>query len=162
MGCIHHLIKFLPNLAERSEPLRPLLAKANTKSQNKLNWNEKHTEAFNKIKLQIQNITENKHFDTEKQTRVRCDASKRGLGACLEQKYGTNWEPVAYASRFLNKSEQRYSTNELKLLAVVWSLEHFKYYLYGTQFILQTDHQALLSALKENRGNKTYQSRLTR
>ena len=58
--------------------------------------------------------------------------------------------------------EQRYSTNELELLAVVWALEHFKYYLYGSQFTLQTDHQALLSALKENRGNKTYQSRLTR
>ena len=86
MGCIHHLIKFLPNLAELSEPLRPLLSKANTKAQNKLDWNEKHTEAFNQIKIQIQNITENKHFDTEKQTRVRCDASKKGLGACLEQK----------------------------------------------------------------------------
>ena len=162
MGCIHQLIKFLPNVAEMSEPLRPLLSKANTKSQNKLNWNEKHTEAFNEIKLQIQNITENKHFVTEKPTRVRCDASKKGLGAGLEQKYGNNWEPVAYASRFLNKLEQRYSTNELELLAVIWSLEHFKYYLYGSQFILQTDHQALLSALKENRGNKTYQSRLTR
>ena len=64
-----------------SEPLRPLLSKANTKSQNKLNWNEKHTEAFNEIKLQIQNITENKHFDTEKQTRVRCDASKKRTGS---------------------------------------------------------------------------------
>ena len=32
MGCIHHLIKFLPNLAHISEPLRPLLSKANTKS----------------------------------------------------------------------------------------------------------------------------------
>ena len=50
----------------------------------------------------------------------------------------------------------------MELLAVVWSLEHFKYYLYGSQFLLQTDHQALLSALKENRGNKTHQSRLTR
>ena len=44
----------------------------------------------------------------------------------------------------------------------MWSLEHFKYYLYGSQFTLQTDHQALLTALKESRGNKTYQSRLTR
>ena len=69
---------------------------------------------------------------------------------------------MAYDSRFLNKLEERFGTNELELLAVVWSLEHFKYYLYGSQFILQTDHQALLTALKENRGNKTYQSRLTR
>ena len=41
-------------------------------------------------------------------------------------------------------------------------MEHFKYYLYGSEFILQTDHQAILTALKENTGNKTYQSRLTR
>ena len=93
---------------------------------------------------------------------MRCDASKKGLGACLEQKFGHIWKPIAFASRFLNNLESRYSTNELELLAVVWSLEHFKYYLYGTEFILQTDHQSLLSALKENRGNKTYQSRLTR
>ena len=62
----------------------------------------------------------------------------------------------------MNRLEERYSTNELELLAIVWALEHFKYYLYGNKFILQTDHQALLSALKNNRGIKTYQSRLSR
>ena len=58
--------------------------------------------------------------------------------------------------------EDRYSTNELELLAIVCALEHFKYYLYGNKFTLQTDHQALLSALKNNRGNKIYQCRLSR
>ena len=127
MGCIHHLIKLIPNLAELSEPLRPLLSKANTKSQNRLDWKEQHTVLFNKIKERIKNITENKHFDTSKQTRVRCDASKKGLGACLEQKSGKNWETIAFASRFLNNLELRHSTNGLELLAVVWSHEHFKY-----------------------------------
>ena len=89
------------------------------------------------------------------------DSSKKALGACLEQKHGSTWETIAFASHFLNNLESRYSTNELELLAVVWSMEHFKYYLYGSEFILQTDHQALLTALKEKRGNKTYQSRLT-
>ena len=84
------------------------------------------------------------------------------MGACLEQKQGHIWKPVAYASRFLNKLEEKYSTIELELLAIVWALEHFKYYLYGNKFTLQTHHQALLSALKNNRGNKTYQSRLSR
>ena len=87
---------------------------------------------------------------------------KKGLGNCLEQKYGSTWETIAFASRFLNNLESRYSTNERELLAVVWSMENFKYYLYGSEFMLQTDHQALLTAFKENRGNKTYQSRLTR
>ena len=107
-------------------------------------------------------MKENKHFETNRTTRVRCDAKKEALGACLEQKYNYGWHPIAYASRFLNNNQQRYSINELELLPVVWSLEHFKYYLYGLRFTLQTDHQALLSALKDNRGNKTYQSRLTR
>ena len=62
----------------------------------------------------------------------------------------------------MNRLEKRYSTYELELLAIVWALEHFKYYLYGNKFTLQTDHQALLSALKNNRGIKTYQSRLSR
>ena len=104
--------------------------------------------AFNQIKEQIKKITENKHFDTSKQTTERCDASIKGLGDCLEQKGGNNWETIAFASRFLTNLESRYRTNELEILAVVWSLEHFKYYLYGSQFILQTDHQALLTALK--------------
>ena len=71
MGCIHHLIKFIPNPARLSEPLRPLQSKANTKSQNKVDWKDKHTAAFNEIKAQIKQITENKHFDTSKQTRVQ-------------------------------------------------------------------------------------------
>ena len=82
-GCIHHLIKFIPNLA---------------KSQNKLDWKDNHTIAFNDIKAQIKQITENKHFDISKKTRVRCDASKKGLGACLEQKIGQIWKPIAFAS----------------------------------------------------------------
>ena len=70
--------------------------------------------------------------------------------------------PKRLASKFLNKNKKGYSINELELLAVVWSLEHFKYYLIGSHFTLQRDHQALISALKINRGNKTYHSRLTR
>ena len=80
MGCIHHLIKFTPRLAEISEPLRPLLSKSNTKAQNKLDWKEENTKAFENIKKQIINITENKHFDITKDTRVKSDASKKGLG----------------------------------------------------------------------------------
>ena len=162
MGSIHHLVKFIPNLALLSAPLRPLLTKSTQKTPKKLVWEDKHIIAFNKIKQAIKTIVEQKHFDINCQTRVKCDASKESLGACLEQKQNNTWHPIAYASRFLNTNEQRYSINELELLAVVWSLEHFKYYLFGSHFTLQTDHQAQLSALKNNRGNKTYQSRLTR
>ena len=57
---------------------------------------------------------------------------------------------------------KKYSTNELKLPAVVWAVDRFKHYLLGDEFVIATDHKALTSALGENRSNKTYQSRLTR
>ena len=102
MGSIHHLIKFIPNLAEISEPLRPLLRKENVTASNKLKWEDKHTKTFENIKSQIAKIVENKHFDVDKETRVKCDASKLGLGATLEQKTDNIWHKIAFASRFLN------------------------------------------------------------
>ena len=126
MGSIHHLIKLIPNLSELTAPLRPLLSTKNCIKGSKLKWSSEHDVAFNQNKKTITQIIENKHFDTTKPTRVTCDASKSGLGACPEQYLENYWYPIAYDSRFLNYNEQKYSTNELELLAVVWSLENFK------------------------------------
>ena len=86
--------------------------------------------AFNKIKNKIHQIIEIKHFSTTEQTRVKCDASAKGLGLNVEQKHNNEWHTTAFASRFLNNLGSRDSTNELELLAAVWSLEHFKHYYY--------------------------------
>ena len=84
------------------------------------------------------------------------------MGCALEQRTPNGWHTVAFASRFLNSVEDRYSINELELLGVVWSVEHFKYFLYGKPFTVITDHRALLSIMRANRSNKSYDSRLTR
>ena len=72
------------------------------------------------------------------------------------------WKPISYASRFLTELEAKFSINELELLAVVWAIEHFKNYVYGETFGVVSDHKALQSVLKANKGNKTFSSRLTR
>ena len=102
------------------------------------------------------------HYNPQFETRIKCDASRSGLGAALEQLTVDGWKPISFASRFLNSSEERYSINELELLGVVWSIEYFKNYLYGKEFTVITDHRALLSILKEHRSNKSYNSRLAR
>ena len=94
--------------------------------------------------------------------RIKCGLSRQGLGAALEQLDCVGWKTVAFASRFLNNNEERYSINELELLGVVWAIEYFKYYLFGKNFTVLTDHRALLSVLKSHRSNKSYNSRLTR
>ena len=58
--------------------------------------------------------------------------------------------------------EDRYSINELELLGVVWSVKHFKFYLYGKPFAVITGHRALLSIMRENRANKSFKSPLAR
>ena len=80
----------------------------------------------------------------------------------LKQLDCEGWKTVAFASRFLNGKEERYSINELELLGVVWAIEYFKYYLFGKTFTVLTDHRALLSILKSHGSNKSYSSRLTR
>ena len=44
----------------------------------------------------------------------------------------------------------------------MWSVEYFKYYIFGRSSTIITDHRALLSVMKEYRSNKTYNSSLTR
>ena len=115
------------------------------------------------IKTAIANLTKIHYYDPKMATRVNCDVSHSGLGATLEQQTAEgDWVPIAFASRFLNIQEKKYSTNELKLLEVVWSVDRSKHYLLGKEFVIATDHKALVSVLDENRSNKTYQSRLTR
>ena len=76
--------------------------------------------------MKIAEATENKHFTPDIETRIKCDACRKGLGCALEQRTPNGWHAVAFASRFLNSVEDRYSINELELLDVVWSIEHFK------------------------------------
>ena len=108
------------------------------------------------------NATTKSHYKPQLESRVKCDASRSGLGAALEQLTVDGWKPIAFASSFLNSCEERYSVNELELLGVDWSIEYFQHYLYGKNFPVIKDHRALLSIMKENRSNKSYNSRLTR
>ena len=129
MGSIHHLTRYIPKLAQTAAALRPLLR--NTEKNRPLEWSTEHNTAFNNILKLVSEITQNKHFDQHLDTRIICDASTTGLGAALEQFSPEGWVAVAYASRFLNSLEEKYSINELELLGVVWAIQHFKYYLYG-------------------------------
>ena len=160
MGSINHLTRYIPKLAQIATALRPLLK--NAKKNKPLDWCTEHNTTFKNILKMVSEITQNKHFDQHPDTRIVCDASTTGLGAALEQHSPEGWVAVAYASRFLNSLEEKYSVNELELLGVVWAIELFKYYLYGKHFTVITDHQALISALNASERSKTSQSRLTR
>ena len=85
------------------------------------------------------------YFDVNAETTLQTDASKKGLGACIIQK----GKVVYYASRSLTKTEQNYQNLEKEALGTIWGMEKF-HYLYGKEFILETDQKPLVSIYKKH------------
>ena len=71
-------------------------------------------------------------------------------------------QPIAFASGYLNGAEKNYLIRELELLAVVWGLEKFRFYLYGKVVHLYTKHHALEPLKKWNQAYWQNSARLTR
>ena len=70
---------------------------------------------------------------------LETDASNVGMGAALRQDY----IPVAYTSICLSKSEKKYNITEKEVLAVIWRIKKFQFYLTGKRSVLVTDHKAI-------------------
>nr|GEU39155.1 putative reverse transcriptase domain-containing protein [Tanacetum cinerariifolium] len=80
---------------------------------------------------------------------VYCDDSHKGLGVVLMQKE----KVIAYASRQLKVHEKNYTTHDLELGAVVFALKMWRHYLYGTKYVVFTDHKSLQHILDQKELN---------
>ena len=67
------------------------------------------------------------------------DTYKDGLGCVLMQ----SRRVVAYVSWQLKNHEQSYPTHDMELVAIVFTLKVWCYYLYGEQFEVFLDHKSL-------------------
>ena len=135
LGAIQYMANFLPKLSERTDRLRKLLKKSET-----WKWGTEQEEDFGKIK---QTLTEGPclaHYAKDKEILVTTDTT--GITLWQKQDDG-NTTPIAYGSRYLNDTEKKYSIGELELLAMVWGLEKFRFYLNEKRVHHYTDHQAL-------------------
>ena len=72
-----------------------------------------------------------------KETTIQVDASGRGLGAVLTQ----NGKLIAFASKSLIETEQRYANIERELLTVVFGCERFHTHVYGKHFTVESNHK---------------------
>ncbi|GJT76279.1 putative reverse transcriptase domain-containing protein [Tanacetum coccineum] len=80
---------------------------------------------------------------------VYCDASIKGLGAVLMQRE----KVIAYLSRQLKIHEKNYTTHDLELGAVEFSLNLWRHYLYRTKCTVFTDHKSLQHILNQKELN---------
>ena len=75
----------------------------------------------------------------KKKTSIQLEASNKGLGAVLLQE----GKLIAFASKALTETEQRYANIERELLAVVLGCEQFRTHIYGCDFQVESDHKPL-------------------
>ena len=78
------------------------------------------------------------------------DACDSGIGAVLPQVQDGKPRVIAYASRSL----RNYCVTDKELLAVVYFVPYFRYYILGQTVLVRFDHQALcwLFSLREPKG----------
>ena len=135
LGMVNKVGKYIPSLADITKPLRDLLSKNNAWL-----WTEAQQKAFDEVKKALVSAPTLALYDPAKETRVSSDASSFGLGAVLTQaQEDGGWKPVAYISRSLTPTEQRYAQVEMEALAVTWACERLSDYLIGKPFHIETD-----------------------
>ena len=134
LGFIQYLAKFLPNMAEVSAPLRKLLEK-NTA----WHWEKQQEDSFQQLKRMATSAPVLSYYDAKKPVTLSVDASSKGLGAVLYQEE----KPVAYASRALTLTQQKYAQIEKETLAIVFGTTKFHKFLFGKQVVVTTDHKPL-------------------
>ncbi|XP_065925778.1 uncharacterized protein [Magallana gigas] len=147
--------KFIPNFSAIAIPLSDLTKKG---QPNKVIWTESQQRAFDTLKHMLSERPILKLPEFNETFILRTDAADDGIGAVLLQMEDDEKLPVAYASRKLQPREKAYAVIEKECLAVVWGIQKFHQYLYGREFLLETDHQPLTYLNKA----KTENSRLMR
>ena len=103
IGMVNFYHVFVPHAAEVMKPLYGALSgKPHPKV---LNWTTEMTRAFEEAKNQLAHATLLHHPVPGAKTALTTDASDFAIGAVLEQQIKGEWQPLAFFSRQLNKTE---------------------------------------------------------
>ena len=151
VGLVGHYRCFIKGFAKIAAPLYDLTSGDNKdKKSEHVDLSPEAHEAFNRLKAACLQAPILSFPDFNKPFLLETDASGRGLGAVLSQKQEDGrYHPIAYTSRVMNETEQRYHLNKQEFLALKWAVtEQFHEYLspYGkkrNEFVVHMDNNPL-------------------
>lgn len=142
LGLVGFYRRFIPNFSAIAAPLTDLTRKG---QPNKCIWGQQQENVFTSLKYALIATPVLKLPDMSKPFILQTDASEdAGVGAVLLQEEDGVKKPVFYACQKLKSHQLSYSTIEKKCYAIVWAVQKFQRYLYGKEFLLETDHQPLV------------------
>jgi len=140
---------FIPNFATIAKPLTDLTKKRRAV----VKWSGECDEAFRQLKRILSEGPVLRVVDLKRKFILQTDASDVGMGAALLQEHEDGVFPVAFASKKFTNAECNYSVIERECLAMVWGIQKFYCYLYGVQFVVETDHKPLEYLKRSTGGN---------
>ncbi|GFV81744.1 retrovirus-related Pol polyprotein from transposon 17.6 [Trichonephila clavipes] len=154
LGCCNFYRRYIKNFAKRALPLTNLLRK-----DTPFEWTSETQEAFDDIKKAILNPPVLALPDQSAELQITTDASSRGIGAVLEQRYpNSEVKPLYFFSKKLNPSQSKYNATVLEFFAIYTALNFFRPFLLGRKFKVFTDHKPLAGFLS----NKNPSSKILR
>lgn len=145
--------RFIRNFADIVRPLNQI-----TRKNVDFKWSQECELSFQTLKARLSSPPILQYPDFGKPFLVTVDASNMACGAVLSQNFDGHDLPIFFASKAFNRAEQNKSTIEKELIAIHFAVNHFRPYLYGTNFTVRSDHRPLIFLYKL----KNPSSKLTR
>ena len=150
-GMVGHYRRFIKGFANIAAPLYDLVSREHKDKKSKaVMFTPEALTAFETLKEKCVKAPVLAFPDFQKPFLLETNASGKGLGAVLSQKQDDGcYHPIAYASRVLNETEQRYHSNKQEFLALKWAVtEQFREYLTPyrkntNKFVVRTDNNPL-------------------
>ena len=138
-GMVNYLSMFLKDLQTKLIPIYHL-----TKKGVPFHWGELQQKAFEQIKKDLTEAPVLAMPNSEGHMALVSDTSKIACGSALYQEQKRRYRLIAYFSKKLPLSAQRYSISELELTGIYANVLAFKHLLRNVHFILYCDHSALV------------------
>ena len=116
-----------------------------TRKDVKFDWDDRCEETFQELKRRLTSASILIVPDRGQGYTVYCDNSRARLGCVLMH----SGRVVPYGSRQLKNHEHNYPTHNMELAVVVFTLKIWRYYLYGEEFKVYSDHKSLKYIFKQ-------------
>ncbi len=131
LGLASYYCKFIKNFVKIAAPLTNLLKK----SSGTYKWDGACDEAFETLKGILVKVPVLKLSDFDKDFEIHSDASDFAIGGVLVQ----DGRPVAFESKTLSETEQRWPTHEKEMWAIIHCLKTWGHYVGSKNVVVWTD-----------------------
>jgi hypothetical protein len=133
LGLTGYYKKFVRNYRVLTKLLRNML------KQKVFSWTAKAEEAFQALKMTMCSVPVLDLLDFREPFEIEIDACEKGVGVVLSQR----GHLVAFFSEALSATNQKLSTYEKELLAVLMAVDKWRAYLMIQPFTIKTGHKSL-------------------